>query len=67
MMLATLRGVQMLHGSLAELQVDWQAAVADVFRTLAPEERAHVADFAHEVLALLARSEAPAPPASRVA
>ena len=65
MMLATLRAVRMLHGSLAELALDWQAATLDAFRTCTPEARASVAAFAREVLALVARSEAP--PTTRVA
>ena len=59
MMLATLRAVRTIHGSLRDLRADWQEAVLDTFRTLEPAEHAQVAEFAREILALLARSQEP--------
>ena len=58
-MLATLRGVRTIHGSLRDLRPDWQEAVLDAFRTLEPAEQILVAEFARDILALLARSQEP--------
>lgn len=59
MMLATIRAVRTIHGSLSDMRADWQEAVVDALRTIEPAEQAQVAEFARDILALLARSQEP--------